>query len=367
MGRGAAQKALTIRPVIPPHTARAPLPSPPRLEPFFKQPWHKHAVRWGLYRPLLKALGWTRREATDMSINRLRLNVIGKACKATRIGDSPEYTKVNHLKKKQFDKLLASAAESASAPSPTPPSTPYPSLLQTARKRFRKHRGQTSSTRAIYFLKEYETMLDDLTSGSATAAKRLWEAENKAASHLEKLPKPETKHTKPAQRYRMNGGFLRPTLYNPPLPQLKPQPLPLSMMIKRRIARRERRIQTFRRLVDQREDMRREVAFLRSLGLDWPEKIGDWSSGVGARSWETEFNRQCKSIDEKFARDHRRSEMKFEDGMYIRIMRAKRKKYERLARRAERRKQQKLLEKEQQGSAVRSAESTQGSGSEQPR
>lgn len=284
-----------------------------------------------------------------MSVNRLRLDAAGKARKKIRIGDSLEYTKINHLKKKEFEKLIASATESGASTSSTPPSTPYPALLQTARKRFRKHRGQTSSERAIYFLKEYETMLDDLTSGSATAAQRLWEAENKAASHLEQLPKPVTKHTKPEEKPRLNGGFLRPTLFNPPLPRLKPQPPRLSMMIKRRIQRRERRIDAYRKLTDQQEDMRQEVRFLRSLGLDWPEKIGDWSSGVGARSWETEFNRQAKILDERFTRELKRSEMKYDDRMYIRIMRAKRKKYERLAKRAERRKKQK--EQEEVGSA----------------
>lgn len=282
-----------------------------------------------------------------MSINRLRLDIEGKARKKTRIGDSLEYTKINHMKKKEFDRITAAAAESASASSPRPPSTPYPALLQTARKRFRKHRGQTSSDRVIFLLKEYETMLDDLTGGSAKAAQRLWEAENKAASHLEQLPQPVTKFTKIEEKPRLTGGFLRPTLFNPPLPRLKPQPQRLSMMIKQRIRRREARIEAFRQLQEQQEDMRKEVGFLRNLGLDWPEKIGDWSSGVGARSWETEFNRQGKAIDERFAREQKRSEMKYTDKMYIRIMRAKREKYERLAKRAERRKQQKLQQKEQ--------------------
>lgn len=190
-------------------------------------------------------------------------------------------------------------------------------------------------------------MLDDLTGGSAKAAQRLWEAENKAASHLEQLPQPVTKFTKIEEKPRLTGGFLRPTLFNPPLPRLKPQPQRLSMMIKQRIRRREARIEAFRQLQEQQEDMRKEVGFLRNLGLDWPEKIGDWSSGVGARSWETEFNRQGKAIDERFAREQKRSEMKYTDKMYIRIMRAKREKYERLAKRAERRKQQKLQQKEQ--------------------
>lgn len=296
-----------------------------------------------------------------MSINRLRLDAEGKARKKIRIGDSLVYTKVNHMKKKEFDRISAAAAESAA--SSKPPSTPYPALLQTARKRFRKHRGQTSSDRVIYLLKEYESMLGDLTGGSAMAAQRLWEAENKAASHLEQLPKPVTKFTKIEEKPRLTGGFLRPTVFNPPLPRLKPQPLRLSMMIKRRIKRRDARIEMFRQLQDKQEDMRKEVGFLRSLGIDWPEKIGDWSSGVGARSWETEFNRQMKAINEQFAREQKRAEMKYTDKMYIRIMRAKREKYERLAKRAERRRQQKL---QQEQLAAEQAEAAPVSDSRKP-
>lgn len=207
-------------------------------------------------------------------------------------------------------------------------------------------------------------MLDDLTSGSAMAAQRLWEAENKAASHLAELPQPVTKFTKIEVKPRLIGGFLRSTLFNPPLPRLKPQPPRLSMMIKQRIKRREARRERSRLLNDQQEDMRKEVAFLRSLGIDWPEKIGEWSSGVGGRSWETEFNRQAKLINEQFARELKRSQMQYTDKMYIRIMRAKREKYERLAKRAERRKQQKLLQ--EQGAAEQKGEAAAVSDSRKP-
>lgn len=209
-------------------------------------------------------------------------------------------------------------------------------------------------------------MLDDLTSGAATSAQRLWEAENKAASHLEQLPKPVTKHTKPEEKSRLTGGFLRPTLFNPPLPRLKPQPLNISMMINRRIKRRERRIEVSRKLADLQADMRQEVRFLRSLGLDWPEKIGDWSSGVGARSWETEFNRYMNNMQEKFTRELKRSEMKYSDKLYIRVMRAKRMKYERSARRAERRKLQKLKEQEQPAKTAEQAQTAPASDSKKP-
>lgn len=331
--------SLMLRPKVPPHAIRPPLPSW-RLEPFFKQPWHKYAVRWGLYRPLLKALGWTRQESTEVSVNRLRLDAAGKPRKKTRIGDSLEYVKINTLKRKQLEALNTDNSEALTRSA----NTPYPALLHTARQRFRKHRGQTSSMRTIHFLKEYETMLDDLASGAATSAKRIWDAETKAASHLEQQPKPIISKSKPTERPHLTGGFLHPSLFNPPLPRLRPQPEQLSMMMRRRIDRRERRIAYFRDLQELQRDMKVEVRFLRMLGLDWPEKIGDWSSGAGARSWDTEFKRQLDIIDGQFAKEAARSELKYTDAMYIRVMRARKEKQERLRRRAERRKLQQQLQ-----------------------
>jgi hypothetical protein len=86
----------------------------------------------------------------------------------------------------------------------------------------------------------------------------------------------------------LTGGFMRGTLFNPPMPRMKPQPERISVMIRSRALRRTRRITKDRRADEEMEDMRREIAFWRRLGVDSTQQLGDWSSSSGV-SWETEY------------------------------------------------------------------------------
>ncbi|KAL5478362.1 hypothetical protein ACEPAI_2546 [Sanghuangporus weigelae] len=63
----------------------------------------------------------------------------------------------------------------------------------------------------------------------------------------------------------MTGGFLKPTILNPPLPRLKPQPLHISMMMYRRRVRYERMAQKYIRLKGYQKDLGTEVNFEEAL------------------------------------------------------------------------------------------------------
>jgi hypothetical protein len=59
----------------------------------------------------------------------------------------------------------------------------------------------------------------------------------------------------------LTGAYLRPTVYNRPLPLLKPQPEPLSMILAKRRKARERRIEKVALIKAWREDLKMESIF----------------------------------------------------------------------------------------------------------
>lgn len=63
----------------------------------------------------------------------------------------------------------------------------------------------------------------------------------------------------------MTGGYLKPSILNPPLPRLKPQPLHISMMMFRRRVRFERMAQKYIRLKQDQEDLSMEAEFEEAL------------------------------------------------------------------------------------------------------
>lgn len=154
---------------------------------------------------------------------------------------------------------------------------------------------------------------------------------------------------------RLTGGFIRPTLFNVPLPRLKPQPLRISMMIKDRRRRRERRIGQRRAWDATLQEIKQEVNFWRVVGLA-PALPGrerrrlrrDGESSV--RDWEDAAAPWLARLDESFARENRRAQMVFDEGLVERVMRARRRRCERVRQAAERRKQaQKAQQTHQRG------------------
>ena len=69
----------------------------------------------------------------------------------------------------------------------------------------------------------------------------------------------------------LTGGYLRPSYANPPLPRMKPQPQHVSMMIRRRLGARSRRMQTHAMLKEFRDDLGRETGFEERLAKKHPE------------------------------------------------------------------------------------------------
>lgn len=73
----------------------------------------------------------------------------------------------------------------------------------------------------------------------------------------------------------MTGGYLHPTLYNPPLPDLKPQPSHISGMIVTRKRVRARRIDDMAWYVSIREDLMQEAAFEDELAKLHPDNFSN--------------------------------------------------------------------------------------------
>ena len=61
------------------------------------------------------------------------------------------------------------------------------------------------------------------------------------------------------------GGFVRPTIYHGPLPRIKPQSEHVSMLIKKRMRARERRLSLKTQLLDDLNDLRLESKFEEGL------------------------------------------------------------------------------------------------------
>jgi hypothetical protein len=72
----------------------------------------------------------------------------------------------------------------------------------------------------------------------------------------------------------MVTGYFRPSLYNKPLPRLKPQPISISMMIKKRRLARERKGEKYGELVQWRDDLRKEALF-EDLAFKGEKSLGD--------------------------------------------------------------------------------------------
>lgn len=66
----------------------------------------------------------------------------------------------------------------------------------------------------------------------------------------------------------MTGAYFRPTLYNPPLPRLKPQPLHITGMIVWRRKARSRRWATKEQLLDWKQDLEQERHFEIALNQE---------------------------------------------------------------------------------------------------
>ena len=83
----------------------------------------------------------------------------------------------------------------------------------------------------------------------------------------------------------MTGGHLSATLYNPPLPRLKPQPVHISGMIISRKRMRAKRLAEIDEQTAIREDLACEVAFEETLHRNHPQDIEHMAFAGDGQLW----------------------------------------------------------------------------------
>ncbi|KAJ7461819.1 hypothetical protein B0H11DRAFT_1735748 [Mycena galericulata] len=81
----------------------------------------------------------------------------------------------------------------------------------------------------------------------------------------------------------LTGAIVKPTLYMPPLPRMKPQPAAISSIIRTRMRTRERRMGRMEQLTEDINDLRAEAAFEEALGE--AHDLRRVYSGEAAREW----------------------------------------------------------------------------------
>lgn len=134
-----------------------------------------------------------------------------------------------------------------------------------------------------------------------------------------------------ARKPWLTGHWVRPTLYNPPFPRMRPQPIHLSRMIGKRIQARARRIQAMRLAEDWFADMQMEVAFWRRLGR------GPLEDGWGG--WDlAEYTRAREEVGALFQKENRRAEIQVSAAAFRRVDKFRKKRMNEIRIRSEKRK-----------------------------
>ena len=132
----------------------------------------------------------------------------------------------------------------------------WEAIRRNIREEWKKRKGLTSIPQTNTFLTTQQNILHRLSQHnpeiiehSKTLASRQVAADKRA------LP--------PPTRKPYLAGYLRPTHFNPPLPRLKPQPLSITLMIKKRIAARARRLEYQRANTEVWNDIHSEMGLMR--------------------------------------------------------------------------------------------------------
>ena len=252
-----------FKPILPPHLilSQPARSRPPAQVPFFLDPSHTIPTRWSLYRPLLRSTRSTEKEAE---------------------------------------------------------SSAFPAIRRAIRAQWRKHSSSTSPTNVRAFLEKQYTLLSLLTSPSINTHTRLLELES-SLSQAQTRAEARALRVKNAARptSRLQGSYIRPTIFNPALPRLRPQPVVISMMIKKRIAAYANRLHRYKYNKELRADMREELHFWRNAGQG--EGAGDGWGGA----WEGAIAEMVSKDEAAFKRDRQRSEGVFGEGVRRRVEKAR--------------------------------------------
>jgi hypothetical protein len=185
----------------------------------------------------------------------------------------------------------------------------WEAIRRNIREEWKKRKGLTSMPQTKSFLNAQQTLLQSLlqptpeiTQNSQTLASRQIAADKRS------IP--------PPIRKPYLAGYLRPTHFNPPLPRLKPQPLSITLMIKKRIAARARRLEYQRANTEVWNDIHSEMGLMRRLhereGL---EEMKGFRDGLEALR---------EGVQRGYERDERRKSGVFGYGVVRRVEKARR-------------------------------------------
>ncbi|OCF38582.1 hypothetical protein I317_07649 [Kwoniella heveanensis CBS 569] len=311
--------------------------------PFFRDPLHTMPVKWGLYRPLLKQT-----KGVFPAVHREIRSQWKRWKGMTSVPRTKGFLEEYHT--------LLEYLSSTSSRSLTPTSirTEEPSI-------------QTSPYNAELELQNLEArLLERHSAADLKAADELSASQSTAGA----------KSTGPA---RLTGGFHRPTLFNPPLPRLKPQPIGISMMIQNRLRKRERRHARRKVWASLLSDMRLEVSFWKDLERASPNPDpntnnvsstteydvasgtesgarglrrgvrgeSDWTKGKDSRcpgGWDGPIQEELRLMDARFRKENSRAESVYSEELMERVAQAK-------SRRKDKRRAKKLAEREKKREA----------------
>ncbi|WVQ71014.1 hypothetical protein IAR50_000539 [Cryptococcus sp. DSM 104548] len=270
MSRSAKHALPSLRPLLPRQISlsqvKAPRTKPPPAVPFFRDPQHTVPTKWSLYRPLL----------------RFARGSLGDEAGAT-----------------------------------------YPGVGREVRRLWKSRRSWTSVPQVRTFL---QGQYDILAAFQKNDVPELDELEarlaNKHRLHDERqASKAALEAVRPSRPRPRIVGFLRPTLFNPPLPRLKPQPPHLGAMIHARLRRRERRMERRKEYASLRPDMKLEVAFWKDVLGREGEHLTENARSPGG--WDLLLREEVEAMDARFVKENKRADMVYDETMYERIESAK--------------------------------------------
>ncbi|KAF5382048.1 hypothetical protein D9615_004459 [Tricholomella constricta] len=147
-----------------------------------------------------------------------------------------------------------------------------------------------------------------------------------------------------ANRPIMTGGYLRPTFANRPLPRLKPQPLAITGMIRKRRAARERRVVKLTELQESLIDLRLEAEFESGVAR-LAGKDANFTSVYASHldEWMEPLKELRKEISQTFPRDQQRRDEPYSLEMLEAIKAARREKIANKTRERERERRGEVL------------------------
>ncbi|KAJ6499419.1 hypothetical protein C8R45DRAFT_982327 [Mycena sanguinolenta] len=107
----------------------------------------------------------------------------------------------------------------------------------------------------------------------------------------------------------LTGALIKPTLYNPPLPRMKPQPQAISRIIFARMRARERRIARSQQLAEDLVDLRHEAAFEDSIAHFTTNAFERVYSGDAESEWLRPLQAARAELEMLARRDVARSQL----------------------------------------------------------